>query len=246
MRLIIKYKDYYDTAKGYGIDETIIYDRKTHILNNHPKASMSLPTRMSLIFGNDTFTKPIVPYILGFCGKTYVVFGHNMMSDSIIGPERVPGLMWQYSSDLEKDGYNIFIGGDELFEYYENHPKVGERSRRDFKRWGEKEYKQFIADWDNKDNIDLFREFNTPVFAICHDRHTYQATRQQVVINPVLSILQWYRKFDAYQAFQEISMFLSGVLGNIEKETSNMSDLDKIASHGFDTKTSFRKDKTKK
>ena len=58
----------------------------------------------------------------------------------------------------------------------------------------------------------------------------------------MLKDYEFYKKFDSFAAFQEIQMFLSGVLGNKENEIIVVSDKDKIAQHGFD-KFSFRKDK---
>jgi hypothetical protein len=46
-------------------------------------------------------------------------------------------------------------------------------------------------------------------------------------------------------AFQEIQMFISGVLGIDENPTVEVSDKDKIISRGFDYKWSFRKEPKK-
>jgi len=64
-------------------------------------------------------------------------------------------------------------------------------------------------------------------------------------INPVLKDYEFYKIFDSYQAFQEIQMFISGVLGSKEKDIIMIEDKYKIASHGFD-KWSFRKEPEKK
>ena len=47
-------------------------------------------------------------------------------------------------------------------------------------------------------------------------------------------------------AFQEIEMYISGVLGINNKPTVEISDKNKIVGRGFDLKYSFRKDPEKK
>ena len=65
------------------------------------------------------------------------------------------------------------------------------------------------------------------------------------MLNPRLKRFEFYKVFDSYGAFQEIHMFLSGVLGNTEKKTVGVSDIHRLEAHGFDRKTSFRKEKQK-
>ena len=49
-------------------------------------------------------------------------------------------------------------------------------------------------------------------------------------------------KLDAYGIYQEIEMYMGGVLGSQEKETIEISDKDKRDSKGFDN-YSFKKRK---
>ena len=56
---------------------------------------------------------------------------------------------------------------------------------------------------------------------------------------------EFYKVIDAFTAFQEISMFIGGVLGIGEKEIVEIEDKYKIGQHGFD-KWSFRKEPSKK
>ena len=50
---------------------------------------------------------------------------------------------------------------------------------------------------------------------------------------------------DTFTAFQEIQMYISGVLGTGEKEIIEVEDKYKIPQHGFN-KWSFRREPTKK
>ena len=91
----------------------------------------------------------------------------------------------------------------------------------------------------------MFRELNTPVFIYDSERRKPR-TSDALTIDPILKDYEFYKVVDAFQAFQEISMFIGGVLGRGEKEIIVVEDKYKIAQHGFD-KWSFRKEpETKK
>ena len=106
-------------------------------------------------------------------------------------------------------------------------------------------YKPFISKWDGKESMELFRGFNTPSFAIFNKERTVKP-ETMLICNPVLQSVDWFKKFDTFTTYQEISMFLGGVLGNVEDNNIPMSDKDKVLSHGFDIKSSFRKEKQSK
>lgn len=62
------------------------------------------------------------------------------------------------------------------------------------------------------------------------------------LINPRLKDYGFERIKDSFAAFQEISMYLSNILVE-QKETAAVEDKFRIEQHGFDLKTSFRKEK---
>jgi hypothetical protein len=99
----------------------------------------------------------------------------------------------------------------------------------------------------NFDAIEIFRELNSPVFIYDGDYgrsyfygKLYNNHKPKFIINPLLKEYEFFKVFDTFQAFQEIQMFLGGVLGRGEKEIVQVADKYKIAQHGFD-KWSFRK-----
>ena len=103
----------------------------------------------------------------------------------------------------------------------------------------------------NYDAKDLFVEYNTPVFVYDGDYgrtalttgRSYHRNKDAFIINPLLKDYEFYKVFDTFQAFQEIQMYIGGVLGSKENEIIKISDKDKINQHGFDFKWSFRKEK---
>ena len=48
------------------------------------------------------------------------------------------------------------------------------------------------------------------------------------------------KALDPYTVFQEIDMFLGGVMADVGDPPSPQTDREKIASHGMDVKRSFR------
>lgn len=71
---------------------------------------------------------------------------------------------------------------------------------------------------------------------------SYNIYAEQIILNPVLKEIEFYKKIDSFTAFQELSMFISGIMGGKSPCMIEISNDDKIAKHGFD-KYSFRKEK---
>ncbi|ELP5901924.1 hypothetical protein QTV49_003925 [Vibrio vulnificus] len=66
-----------------------------------------------------------------------------------------------------------------------------------------------------------------------------------VVLNPILGNFQFAKVLDPCLTFQEIEMYLSGVMGIVDKPTVVISDEDKLVAKGFDD-LSFKKVKSKR
>jgi hypothetical protein len=87
MKIVSKYKDYYDTAMSMGIDKTIVYERfqkemKFEKPPNYDKIIRDLYLKAygSIIYDRDRYpwnTKNKYQnqiYIIGFCGKLYLAY----------------------------------------------------------------------------------------------------------------------------------------------------------------------------
>jgi hypothetical protein len=81
-----------------------------------------------------------------------------------------------------------------------------------------------------KEDHTIFHQFKVPCFLYHYSR---------LITNPCLKDLQFYKVKDAYQTYQELDMYLGGVLTNTEV-IPPMDDLTLIKAKGFDVKTSFR------
>jgi hypothetical protein len=239
MLIIAKKKDYYDGVAGTtGIDKTIVYDRQIIEVeeNNIPEfferkryhfgKNDQTPFHNLFHHGLKKDLHVVYPnyahFVIGFCGKLYVG--------------------WKLYSKGEEvySGYNKVI--TTITYDFENAKKLFESQT-----WGGRKFADDVNNIMNHDSIELFREFNAPVFVYDGDygrtsinERCSNCNHPKFFINPLLKEYQFYKVFNAVQAFQEIQMFLGGVLGRGEKEIVEVADKYKIGQHGFD-KWSFRK-----
>jgi hypothetical protein len=237
MLIISKKKDYYDSVVGTtGIDKTIIYDRETKefegddipIIFERKRGYWGL-SRTKTPFHQMNYhhikkefqniCNEHAYFIIGFCGKLYIG--------------------WKL--------YGVINSNDEVSTEF---------------TYNNEYMKKILEDksWDGilSDSIDyvqsfnalqIFRDLKSPAFVYDSDygrTHYYKKRNNnhhsKFIVNPLLKNYEFYKVFDTFQAFQEVSMFIGGVLGAGEKEITVVADKYKITQYGFD-KFSFRKDK---
>lgn len=125
---------------------------------------------------------------------------------------------------------------------------------------GEEKTKDFLK----SKKIDLFREKKSILSDIFSDyfntdinvdtikiHHTFDTPYLDFFCNkvfktPSLSDLDFATTVSPFTAYQNIEMFISGVLGGSSPKTLEISDIHRLEAHGFDKKKSFRKEKSKK
>jgi hypothetical protein len=245
MYIIAKKKDYYDGVAGTtGIDKTIVYERETQEFEGEdmPKVFRSRGYYTNFRdrednplykLGNSHIKKehwktyPRHSYFLiGFCGKLYVGFKLYSLKDTTEYNNVITTITYDQDYMVELFESKTYGG------YFQNN--LNSVLHYDALHWfREMKTPCFVYDQniDGYDHIDLKRYCNNP--------------RSQFIVNPLLKGYEFYKIFDAFQAFQEVSMFMGGVLGRGEKDIVEVADKYKIAQHGFD-KWSFRKEPTDK
>ena len=94
----------------------------------------------------------------------------------------------------------------------------------------------------------MFLEYKVPILYIGSDRRVvidFAGGGNHIILNPILKNIEFYKVgIDAKTAFMSIQTYISNILTNPEKEPVIPNKV-KIESHGYDFKTSFRKDPTK-
>lgn len=227
MKIISKFKDYYDGC-GYSTSaETGLYVRKTE------EIPMRYVGNSYWIYDRKNCSHDFVPIVIGFCGTLHyaVQYKHNVI--------------YSYQELIDVENELQLTGNGRYFRGF---------FTVDFKKYwfnGDVESiislngKYFSQMYNNVDrNIaQLFYTHRTPVFMITPAR-IKQKESHTLILNPCLKDLNFYKKVDAVTTYQEIEMFLNNQLVKPDAPyIKPIPDAIKAESKGFD-KFSFRKDKT--
>ncbi len=239
MRIISKFRDYYDSVQSYGQDDELIYVR-----NEFEEIRLFEPRliRNARCY-NVTRHDEVEQKMVGFCGKIYPVIKLSMTG----------------KNPVEKYCYTL----DEVEEFIKNFWDKPRQEQYLGKYYNYRYYSVLFTRKslmkffeDVKVQVDSFGEVfksdSSPVFIAEYGK--YYREPSKIVYNACLKDVEFYRIFDTYSAYQEISMYLGGVLGLTrsrgkpsyqgQKMDDTVSDKDLIVAKGFD-KYSFRKDKEK-
>ena len=222
MRIISKFHDYYDTALGYGADPNVLY------LRNEEEIDIKVPDKPWNRYWDWRFLRGEVEHvIIGFCGKLYPAFVMTYVPDDAPSPEfTVTTIAY---TPLEYETYVKTRVPKQnrvwAFERY-NSPKDKKRVMD-----------RFFAGTDYGHLLDVFRDKRVPAFVYFLKSGKFTPHLTNCVLNPCLKDLEFYRIFDSFRAFQEISMYISGVLGVGEPKTVEISNDDMRDKKGFDDKS---------
>lgn len=242
MYIISKHKDYYDSvAHSKGIDKTIIYNRKTEeiadsefyndvraLYRKNQKIKCYFPSEQQLNYYSKKGLKEFHTAIIGFCGKIYPI---------LIATYYVPATS-RYTMVTEE---KVII---------HDLDKIREMCDKKISYFNPKKFSNYEEMFTSKNILDIFFKYKTPCFMLTNvDVGVFGIVgrdNKNLILNPCLKDYEFFKVVDPFQAFQEIEMFISGVLGINSQKIIEVSDKSKIEGHGFDYKTSFRKEKEPK
>lgn len=268
MRIFSDFHDYYDTALGFGIDPTCTYTRKTDqrfpSRIPHEKGSTEFDAMRDIFDHNFsqsswTYRSRFLPqrftmiesFFVIFCGRVHpglrVQIDTREAGKLIYSDEH----FFCYTVDHLRDVVKRWGTEDEqkVFEQQsvrrKSHPtdsiRTSLRESRRYNRHG-----QFTADWAKRFfTVRPEIEKKTNAFQIEHRIPVMVFKEGMLEYHPCLKEYEFFKVLDAFGAFQELSMYISGVLGGTAPEMVEISDADRIHKHGFD-KWSFRKPPEKK
>ena len=223
MLIVGKHHDYYDTAASFGIDKTVVYNRlnKTEKFDYKKVKHYPYPTQISSY-------RDIKGGLVGFCGNIYpyIEVTDKSINDSIT----------HYFYD--KDKLNQFLGLTSSkknswkkgwsWSWYNGSGGLTVRTFTDVERY-------FNPDsW--RDYEKFFTERKIPVFAV------KASSGHNLILEeaPVLKELDFMKVKDAHTAFQDIYMYISGVLGTGLPVTVKTEDKYIQAARGHDGEYSFK------
>jgi len=238
MRIYSKVKDYYDSAQAYGQDKSVGYTRNPTEIELTRKESedfgFEAMDRLYLSKGHVT----AIISIIGFCGYIYPVIRYNYIgTDSI---QNIPERYCYCNDDVRR-----FLRYKKLKDYREDYRK--EKTKYYWRGIGanntEKEVIKYFKKYKGSDKFAaVFLKYDTPIWVYNPKVHGGKLT----INSSSLGKYEFFKILDAYQAFQELSMYLTSTLAKeIEPDPDNVPDEYLAKAKGFDN-WSFRKQPTKK
>ncbi len=222
MRIISKFHDYYDSVQSHGQDKNRLFERKQEYFYI-PYDTLSIPFLKFINHFNDF-------NIIGFAGKIYIYhysYGHTYNAEA---------------RKCIKSNYQVHTQWQEIQELIENNDTLNKKYQR-LPILNDKSFNEagFNAVHNDKRLLKLFEKYNTPVFQLHLKYDTWE-----LIINPCLKDIGFFKIKDTFTAFQEIDQYLGTVL--VKEQQGHIPTGDDVVlaqSKGFD-RYSFRKDKSKK
>jgi hypothetical protein len=233
MLILSKKRDYYDNIRAYGIDKSIIYDRKEETINfkhkYHRLCSKTVDPLDECPHSWEYNKHQFSFFVVGFCGKVYPV----------IRVERYRTHMTIGLKDLQSTEH-FFFASDVLDYCNRYNIKVPEKDWNDTVRTVRGIKRFFNEGYDFL--YPLFQKYKVPVFVwgCTQDKYSWY-TNPTLILNPILKDYQFMRMIPPPLAFQELMMYISGVLGTPDRPMVKLSDKEIARKHQMDGKYSFRK-----
>lgn len=232
MKIVSKFKDYYDTGMGYGFDD-IRYIREVKAVRNYCVHRMYHGYHGGYQWEEGT---DLTVVNICFCGHSYscIRTGKSNYKRHTLG-----------DNYIHVEGYDYYYTIEEVDAVVEKLSKRYVTKYYDEQTGRRKNLAAFLAKNGQKYGESTFnkiQEAGIPIYvgADVDDGREYNA-----FTNVPLKNYQFYRVKDAFTAYQEINQFLSNV-AHPNKPIPTVSDRDMIVAKGFDLKTSFRKEKKDK
>lgn len=137
-------------------------------------------------------------------------------------------------------GVKLFRGHSDVSIGYSNSPELDQlKTSISFKnKFFNYQLNSFINSIDVWNNLDVKDRFIESKDVITLVEATYKGVK--ITINPNLKNLSFQKVFSPYSAYQEIEMFLGGMISKKENDILKISDVYMLVTKGFD-KWSFKK-----
>ena len=234
MKIISKFKDFYDSTSHKYLDKQVIYKRVS--VKIPIKRDNDLPEVYSTFVSTSNRSYYFHAEVLGFCGTLYpvVTISESSSEDNVTNP-RKEDVSFYDAADLEKYVRENNIPMDMKAEfrpgrYYFAGHQLGR-------------YTYFLNSKDKLEKLyKVFLKHETPVFILRKDRNSNDYF---LFTNPMLKNYSFFKIMDQFSVHQEIYRYITSILPQPERPMVKISDEDKIHKHGFDN-WSFRKLPSKK
>lgn len=230
MRIISDFKDYYDSAAAYGVDMERVYARKARteiiktkdcsLITDMPRVDVLIPARGPGAIRSRSEKADGI--LLCVAGKLYPFYS-RIVRPTYQNPYCLNSFQKEFSNDVSLCCYTDSSWFQDSYAAAE--------------KW--------IKDNTGRDVSYINDMYKSPLVLIHVDKqvtthHHYKETEFNVIVNPKLSDYNFAKVVDPYQMFQNISMYIDGVMSLSQEEAPKQTDKEKILSHGLDMRYGFR------
>ena len=213
MRIISKYKDYYDFAISYGIDSTLIFDRSMSFFEEHPFDKPRIEEYRDSV-GNKVTLQPFVVVVAGKIYRGKYLYG----SDNI----------FFYNLNQQKEYFDKHNIGKNYFWY---------SLKYEFFNGDQISTKQLSWVKENNVIIGSTGSYLTKETASNLYINGNNYGNNFISNHSSLKNLKFQQAIDGLDLFNEISMWISNLN---QKEIITLNNEEKLVKAGFDKKISFR------
>lgn len=230
MRIISPFRDYYDSAQAAGIDvsRTFIRNTNTFLLSKGKTPDNEWQRFKPAISGFNQRGKEhnyvIRPFCVIFCGKAHYGLQLNIASCGI-------------------DIYRYFYAYEQVIAAYKRFGINYHKKRRS--GWFDNLYADCGDDLKKYMRVDATHEQFLIEKKIAIASYTLGTPNNKFAVNCLLKEFNFQTVYDPYQAFQELDMYVSGVLPERDNAMDNISDECLLKAKGFDC-YSFKREPTKR
>lgn len=220
MRIISKFRDYYDGLSEHrgGDYKTKIWIREEKDVEVHERVLVELEERSKYMC---VFDGKVRPHYLIIAGKVYPLLEDYGINTSF--SQNKNGKPFMYTIETSKKTKQPF---------FRKHYRYRERE-------------EFFGEYPDMTSLCL--ELDSPVILVSPRNSFYRPDNSRpyrnITINPKLSDWDFQSIMGSPEIYQMIDTFVSNILVKDEMPISEMTNDEKIQSHGFDKVTSFRKGK---
>lgn len=241
MRIISKNHDYYDGVMAYGADPSIVFERKPITHYNLKEFDPDLEAYLLPLFKLLTGTRRLIePFAVIFCGKIYL--GIKMAIEKECKCEWHCTCNWYgdkyitvYCYDIE--GAIKVLEGEDIDADHELSRRAMINGRfLDISPTKRAEI--FFENTGSDKFTNLMINKKCPIL-LAENAWDCRA-KLKGEENCELKSVKFFKVFDPYTTYQNLSMFIGGVLTKEVNPTVDISDADMVIKKGFD-KWSFRK-----
>jgi len=232
MLIVSNFHDYYDTISVYGVDKEYVYERKEKVLmgtfgkEDRNRGHWAYEEKYSKTKSGIKTDYVVHKRVVGFCGKLYPV----VVVEKKVGTEKAEQISFYSTEKVHSFFAKEKITLIDRLSYW---------SMRDFSTKSEKALNSFFEGSMFKELKAEFQKNKCPVFI--YGRFPSIGRSERLILNPKLRDYKFAQVKDPATAFQDIFMYIAGVLGISTPVMVKLSDKELAKKRGHGDPYSFRK-----